>query len=61
MASKNKGAISCYGSLGYLYKGTDTQMLVKNPNDFPAATFFIVITINSVLSFVAGDNTSVKY
>jgi hypothetical protein len=58
MASKSKEAISCHCVLGFLNKGTCTQTLIKNSNDILAATFFIVDTINSVLSFVTKNSTS---
>ena len=61
MASRGMEAMVTHGALEVLYNGKlEGQTLVDPRNSITAASFFIVDSINAVLSFVNDNDTSVE-
>ena len=58
MASRGMESLVTHGALEFLYSGLVTPTLVKGVNSIIAASFFIVDSINAVLSFVTDGETS---
>ena len=52
MASKLMEAVNAHGALEYIYGQQMVSNLVTHPMNIIGATFFIVDSINSVLSFI---------
>ena len=57
---QNMEALAWHGALEFMYNGSLTPLLFKTLNDIIAATFFIVNTINAVLSFVTDGSISTE-